>query len=624
MPSAVRFGSFAFDLGTGELTRQGRRVALQDQPARILGLLVKRPGHLVTRDELRQALWPDDTFVEFETAIAVAINKIRRALGDSATHPRFIETIPRHGYRFLADVHAVTTAALDTSYSMARPDAPPRLELSSAWMAGIVVLMIGASIAATALSRRPISSSRGTPLVLTVMPFRAEAAGLRDNVGAEIASAIAKRVAPLAGIRVTPWIDSSTTAGVEAVLEGTLRASGDRVSVDVELVRTLDKSTWWQESFDVTKAEIPSIENRVAEHVAARLNLPVTETQRARLARRSTANVDAYRWYLEGRWFMDRRTTRDLRSAVSAFRHATDADPTYALAYAWQANAYGMLAYLGSVPPWEGGSFLTASSDRALQLDEELAEAHFASAAVLGFFNWRWAEADEGFRKALALDPTYAEGHHWYAVFLENLGRMDEALAQRRRAIQLDPHSSLVALGMGDHFIYARQPQHAVEQAEELLRRNPALPSARSLRGRGYLQLGQFDLAVADLETANAAAPDSPYLSAWLVAALDAAGRRSEARALIDGFVKRTRDRYVSPFEMGMMYAAIDDRDEAFGWLTRACDVKDPRLIMIRATVRSDRLRMDPRFETVLGCVDLPPLPGSNQVTHAGLREDGL
>jgi DNA-binding winged helix-turn-helix (wHTH) protein/tetratricopeptide (TPR) repeat protein len=609
--SVVRFGSFVFDLESGELTRQGRRIALQDQPARVLGLLVVRAGNLVTRDDLRQTLWPGDTFVEFETAIAVAINKIRRALGDSATHPRFVETVPKHGYRFLADVHVVTTSVPRALSRTPQSEAPPRFLLSSPSLLGVVVLMIAASVGGVALSKRPPLDAVANPLSLAVMPFRADAAGLRENVGVEIGDAIAKRIVPLTGIRVIPWVDSASAAGVDAVLEGTLRASADRVDVSIELVRTKDRSTWWRERFEVAKTEIPSIENRVAERVAARLNLPVNNAQRARLARRSTASVDAYRWYLEGRWFMDRRTTPDLRSAVAAFRHATDADPAYALAFAWQANAYGMLAYLGSIPPWEGGSFLTASAERALQLDEGLAEAQFASAAALGFFKWRWAEADEGFRKALALDPNYAEGHHWYAVFLENLGRMDEALSERRRASQLDPHSSLLALGMGDYFLYARQPQHAIEQAEELLRRNPALPSARSLRGRAYLQAGRFDLAIADLETAHAASPDTPYLLAWLAAALDAAGRRREALALIDGFVKRTRDRYVSPFEMGMMYASVDDRDEAFRWLTRACDVRDPRLIMIRAATRSDRLRGDPRFQTVLGCVGLPPLPAS-------------
>jgi DNA-binding winged helix-turn-helix (wHTH) protein/tetratricopeptide (TPR) repeat protein len=620
--ACVRFGSFAFDLATGELSRQGRRIALQDQPARILGLLVTRAGHLVTRDELRQALWPEDTFVEFETAIGVAINKIRRALGDSATHPRFIETIPRHGYRFLADVHPVTADAPEESPDPPRSYAASRFAPLPAAMLVIVALMIVAVVAAAMRSKGVASAAERTPLRLTVMPFSADAAGLRDNVGVEVAEAIAKRVGPLGGVRVTPWVPGSAPGGsdarvfgrelgVDAVLRGALVASGDRVHVTINLVGTKDARTSWQDGFDVAKTEISAIENRVAERLANHLNLHVTDAQRARLARRSTASIDAYRWYLEGRWFMDRRTTPDLRAAVSAFRHATEIDSTYALAYAWQANAYGMLAYLGTMPPWEGGAYLTASAERALQLDERLAEAQFAAAAVMGFFTWRWAEADKGFRRALALDPNYAEGHHWYAVFLENLGRMDEALAERRRASELDPHSALLALGMGDYFIQTRQPALAVEQAEQLLRRNPALPSARALRGRAYVQLDRLDPAIADLQAAHTASPDSPYVTAWLVTALNRAGRTRDARAHIDAFVKRTRGGYVSPFEIGMMYAGVDDRDEAFRWLTKACDVRDPRLIMVRTTVRSDRLRGDPRFDTVLGCVGLPPLPAS-------------
>jgi tetratricopeptide (TPR) repeat protein len=310
---------------------------------------------------------------------------------------------------------------------------------------------------------------------------------------------------------------------------------------------------------------------------------------------------------------MDRRTAPDLRAAIAAFRHATEVDPTYALAYAWLANAYGMLAYLGSVPPWEGGSFLTASADRALQLDAGLAEAQFVSAGALAFVKWRWADADAGFRTALALDPNYAEGHHWYAVYLENVGRLDDALAERHRAAELDPQSSLLALGMGDYFLYARQPERAVEQAEQMLRRNPAFLGARALRGRAYVQLGRFDLAIADLDAAHRAGPDSAFLSAWLVSALAGAGRDREARSEVEAVVKRARAQYVSSFEIGMMYTALDDRDEAFRWFEKACDIKDPRLGMIRATARADRLRADPRFQTLLACVGLPPLPASRE-----------
>jgi len=370
--TVVRFGSFVFDVTTGELTRQGRRIALQDQPARVLGLLVARAGQLVTREDLRQALWPDDTFVEFETAIAVAINKIRRALGDSATSPRFVETIPKHGYRFLADVHPLT--------SDVEPSAATHVPLQSRSIAAVAVLMLVTAVAGAAL---------------------------------------AKRTAPP-----------------------------------------------------------PS-------------------------AHRSTTSVEAYRWYLQGRSHMDRRTLGDLHEAAAAFRHATEADPSFASAYAWLANAYGMLAYFGAIPPVEGGAFFAANAERALQLDPNLAEAQLAYAGQLAFFKWRFTEADAFFRRALELDPNYAEGHHWYAVYLQNMGRMDAALAERRRATELDPHSVLIALGMGDYFLYAGQPERALEQAEQLIRRNPSLSSAHTQRGAAYSQLGQFDRAVADLELAH-------------------------------------------------------------------------------------------------------------------------
>jgi DNA-binding winged helix-turn-helix (wHTH) protein len=283
---AIRFGSFTIDIATGELTRQGRRIPLQDQPARVLGLLVMRAGRLVTREELRDALWPEDTFVEFDAAIAVAINKIRRALGDSATNPRFIETVPKHGYRFLADVQPLLPDAIE---------APPV-----------------SSLAPRAAS--PLRPASSWPIIAAVIV--------------------------------------------------------------------------------ITGAAVAVLANRTANE---RTNAP---------AKPSTSSIEANRLYLEGRWFMDQRSIADLRSAIAAFRRATEVDPGFAVAYSWLANAYGMLGYMGAMPPLESRTFTVASAARALQLDDRLAEAHLVSAGAQAFFQWRWAEADDVFRRALTLDPT--------------------------------------------------------------------------------------------------------------------------------------------------------------------------------------------------------------------------
>lgn len=600
--SLVRFGAFVFDLATGELTKQGRRIALQDQPARVLALFIKRAGHVVTRDEVRRALWPEGTFVDFEAAIAVAINKARRALGDSASRPRFIETIPKHGYRFLADVRPVTQPAFSRPAPQPEPAKPVRpLSVS---MLVVAVLLTIAAVFGAVCSTRLASNNGSAPASIAIRPFRVDGTGLRPNVGSQVAEAIAKRVSPLSGVHVMPWIDLRPPEA-DAVLEGELRASGDRIDVTVELIRTDDGSRRWQEHFNVPQAEITSIENRVTERLASRLNLPLSDAERARLSRRSTASVDAYRWYLEGRWFLERRTPRDLRAAVAAFKRATESDPSYALAYAWLGNAYGMLTYMGSVPPWEGGSFTTAAADRALQLDPGLAEANLIAAGALGFFRWRWTEADALFRKALELDSNYAEGRHWYAVYLEIVGRLDDALRQRRLAHDLAPDSTFLAIGLGEYFMYARQPQHAVSEAEKLLGRNPASPTALGLRGRAYVQLGRFEPAIADLKLAHAANPEGAVIHAALISALAGAGRDREARAHVDAVVKRAREQYVSPYEIGVMYTALGDREEAFRWLAKACDIKDSRLATIRMSPRVDRLRADPRFKTSLVCVGL-------------------
>ena len=439
----VSFGTFELDLDAGVLHRHGRRVPLQEQPARILSLLVSRPRELVTREELRQLVWTNETFVEFDASLNAAITKVRRALGDSASAPRFIETVPKRGYRFLADVQGLPPAPGAASGSSAvalpaavaaPPAASPDTEARQASpdvgrarrtaLPGIVVAVT--LLSAWLLSPGPARRS-AAPLVrsLTVQPFELPAGEMHPNLGSELAVAIGRRLGRLHTLTVKPWPPGATAdpralgreLGVDARLSGAATRTGQQLAITLRLVSTDGERVLWEDAVEVPVSDLMWLESQIAQRVAAALDVPMSGKERAALARHMTESLDAYQWFLRGRLHFERRTGRDLRAAIAAFERATASDPSYALAYAWVANSYVPLGYLSFAPPWETGPAIRAAGEKALLLDPGLAEAHLNLALALGFQERRWADAETEFHRALELDPNYATGHHWYAFF---------------------------------------------------------------------------------------------------------------------------------------------------------------------------------------------------------------
>jgi DNA-binding winged helix-turn-helix (wHTH) protein/TolB-like protein len=459
----VSFGTFELDVEAGVLHRHGRRVPLQEQPARILCLLVSRPGELVTREELRQLVWTNETFVEFDASLNAAITKVRRALGDSASAPRFIETVPRRGYRFLADVRGQLAApeaapgagAVSVPADATPPVASPatdgrrssprgRRALATAWLGVAAVALLSAWLLSPG-SARPSA----VPLVqsLTVQPFELPGEPQHPNLGGELAVATGRRLGRLHALTVKPWPPGATAdpravsreLGVDARVSGAATRTGRQLGVALRIVSTADERVLWEGSVDVPVSDLMWLESQIAQRVAAALDVPMSGGERAALARHMTENLDAYQWFLRGRLHFERRTRRDLRDALVAFERAAASDPNYALAYAWAANTWSPMGYLAYAPPWETGPALRAAAEKALVLDPDLAEAHLGLALALGPQERRWAASEAAYRRALALDPNYATGHHWYAFFLQTLGRYDEAMQERRRALEIDP-----------------------------------------------------------------------------------------------------------------------------------------------------------------------------------------
>ncbi len=628
----VRFGAFELDLDEGVLCRDGRRVPLQEQPARILTLLVSRPGDVVTREELRHLVWTDDTFVEFDAGLNAAITKIRRALRDSASAPRFIETVPKRGYRFLADVQGLQpgseSTAVVTRGVVAAPSAPPDIEArqappdrrarKTALLAIVAATLLSAWLLSPGLARRSPAPLVGS---LTVQPFEMQAEEMHPNLGSELAAAIGRRLGRLQTLTVKPWppgasADPSALSrelGVDARLSGVATRTGQQLAIALRIVSTDGERALWEGVVAVPVGDLMWLESQIAQRVAAALDVPMSGRERAALARQMTESLDAYQWFLRGRLHFERRTSRDLRDAVAAFERATASDPSYALAYAWLANTYTPLSYLGFAPPWETEPAQRAAGEKALLLDGGLAEAHLSLALVMAYHERRWGEAEAAYRRGLELDPNYATGHHWYAFFLMTLGRYDEALDERRRALEIDPLTPMLSVGLAELHNAMRRPDLALDAIKRTLERNPRFWAARLARGQALEQLGRHLEALQEFVEAERAAPDSVPVLSSVVSGLAATGQTREARRRVEEIERRARSTFFPAFELGLMRVALGDIDLAFDWLRRSCDIKETRLTGIGFHRGVDPIRQDPRFAELMACVGLPVTAASSR-----------
>jgi DNA-binding winged helix-turn-helix (wHTH) protein/Tfp pilus assembly protein PilF/TolB-like protein len=601
-------------------------VPLQEQPARILGLLVSRPGEVVTREELRHLVWTGDTFVEFDASLNAAITKIRRALGDSASAPRFIETLPKRGYRFLANVQGLQPGSGSTGASTPAVAAPSAASsdtespeaspgVGRARTTALLGIAIATLLSAWLLSAGPARRSPASVVrSLTVQPFEVHAGEMHPNLGPELAAAIGRRLGRLQTLTVKPWPPGATAdpralsreLEVDGRLSGVVTRRGQQLAIALRIVSTDGERALWEDVVNLPVSDLMWLESQVAQRVGAALDVPMSGRERAALARHMTESLDAYQWFLRGRLHFERRTNRDLREGIAAFERATASDPSYALAYAWVANTYSPLAYLGFAPPWETGPAQRAAAEKALLLDAGLAEAHLALAMALAVHERRWEDAEAEYRRALELDPNYATGHHWYGFFLQTLGRFDEALNERLRALEIDPLTPMLSVGLAELHLAMHRPDRAIDAVEQTLERYPRFWYARLVRGQALGELGRHHEALLDFIEAERATPHIFPVMSSLVGALAATGEAHEARRRVADAERLARSTFVPAFDLGLMRIALGDIDLAFDWLRRSCDMKETRLTSIGFHRGVDPIRQDPRFTELLACVGLP------------------
>lgn len=633
-----KFSDFTVNPRARTIHKHGVRLKLHGQPFEILLLLLEGPGEVVTREELQAKLWPADTFVDFEHGVNTAIKKLRRTLGDSAGEQRFIETVPRVGYRFIASVNVVEPPAStaisapqiisENSGGANAPVHPTRrnraLRLWPIFAAISIVLIVTGAYLLRSRSLRSPQPPTGH-VMLAVLPFEnltGDASqdyfsdGLTEEMIAQLGELNPQRLGVIGRASVMHYRDNpkslqriANDLGIQYVLEGSVRRDSEKVRIAAQLIRISDQKTVWSREYDRELTSLLALQQEIAQEIADEIQLTLGDGQKpiappGGLAT-SPTSYDAYDLYLKGRYFLNKRNAPGFQQAIGYFQQAIAKDPRYALAYAGLADSYALTSSYnldprGNLPPKAHAAAL-----RALQIDENLAEAHTALALIAENYDWDWQTAGKEFRRAIELNPNYPTAHHWYAEYLAWQGRFDEALAESERARQLDPLSLIITTDHAAILYYSRQYDRAIEQLRTVLDMEPTFPRANGLLIQTYVQKGRFAQALADTEKWRRM-NDSPGLWAMESYVYGRAGRLAQARRALARFQQSNRRGQVDfPVALALAYAGMGDKEKLFNCLQEAFAERSNSLVALKVDPMYDPFRTDPRFQAFLRRVGL-------------------
>jgi len=620
------------DLARYELRRGGRVERLEKLPMELLILLVERRGRLVTRGEILERLWGNDVFVDADAAINTAVRKVRRALGDDPDTPEFLETVVGKGYRFVGPIAVVPGAEAPPSAveGPVTPQPPPehtgaaaisKRSASGGWALAIVTL---GSLAVALVAVLGHVRSRGGEAMesVAVLPF--------ENTGGDketeylsdgISESLINRLSRLPHLKVIARAsvfrykgkhpDLSSVArdlGVRAVVTGRVSQRSDGFSVAVELMDARENKQLWGAKYDRRSSELVVAHEELAAEVAEKLRLELTPTERTLLAKRDTADPEAYRLYLRGRYLSNERSEAALRKAIEYFQEAIDRDPRYALAYSGLADVHTTTAtsYNKRVAPREAYARAKAAAQRAVEIDGELSEAHASLGQILVQFDWDWAGAEREFRRALELNPSNGVALHWRSHCFLAQGRFDESGRDAERALDTDPASVMLNIHLGEHYHLARQYDLAVEQHRRALELNPNHPNARPLLALVYEAKGLYAQAIAELEKTEPFWAGTSRVRGPLGRVYGLAGRRAEALEVLEALLRdRAGPTYIAADDIAAVYIGLGETDRAFAWLRRACEERATALVNINVEPAFDSVRGDRRFADLLRCVGL-------------------
>jgi DNA-binding winged helix-turn-helix (wHTH) protein/TolB-like protein/tetratricopeptide (TPR) repeat protein len=636
------FGPFRLDTTRHRLTRAGEVIPLTPKALELLLALIEHGGKVVEKNELMQRVWPD-TFVE-ESNLSVHVFALRKALGETNEGESYIETIPRQGYRFTASVRdlsaidelvverhslsRITIEEHDVTGVGALPEREPEaaieiLQLQSpqtkkrALYVGLALLLVLTSGLAYRRLKPETKQPRTSAEVrsLAVLPFRMLGGGKDEEyLGLGLADSLITHFGKTQRIIVRPTSAVGRYAevehdplvvgralAVEAVLEGNTHTVGERLRVNARLVRVSDGASLWAGTFDEKMTDIFAVEDSISRQVAQALVLNLGEAEQKSLAKRPTENLEAYQLYLKGRYLWSKKATDGVKKAVQYFEQAIKLDPNYAQAYSGLADCYLALSEFSSMQRAEAYSKSISAAERAISLNPTLAEAHTTLAFIRLSRDWDYANAELEFKRALELDPNYANGHQFYGVYLTAVGQTDAAIKQTRRALELDPLSILNNSQLGRCLYLARRYDETIEQSLKTLELDSTSASAHVYIGQSYGHKGMFAEAIPALQKSVEISDGRPEMKSALGYVYALSGKKSEARKIIDELSASNGEFTYVSYHLAVIYAGLGEKDQAFSWLNKAYQERDIFLgVRLKTDPKLDSLRSDNRFDDLL------------------------
>ncbi len=642
----LRFGTYEVDLRAGELRKSGVKIKIQEKPFQILAALLERPGEVVTREELHQRLWPPNTFVDFDGSLNAATNKLREALGDSADNPRFVETLPRRGYRFIASVErpvqAAASAAVGSGISdgltpSAKENTPPmehaveggatlRRDHRYKTRFWLTLCAVGATAVASYFLAPGLwepSGSRTPPppsgrIMLGVLPFENYTGdpeqqyfvgGLTEEVIAQLGRLNPQRLGVMARTSTAafkasarPIAQMGQELGIDYAVEGSVRRENDRVRITVQVVDVRDRTHTWVEDYEQQLNGILELQTQIAGFITRSLALKLLDDGAPQVGAAKTTNAAAYEAYLKGRYFREQITERGFRKGIEYFERAIAEDSRYARAYSGLAGCYCLLGGHGMEVerPSDVLPRAKAVAQRALELDDSLAEAHGVLGMIALKFDWDLEEAQRRFRRATELNPSYAQGFLWYSLYYEVIGQGGEAIVQATRARDLDPLSLAANVNLAQQYHRAGRHDEAAEQLEKALELSPNFWAAHWVLGDVHERRGSYQEAIAALSKAALFSDKNPAPLGSLGFVYGLAGQPGPALGVLADLEKLADERYVSPFNMAIVHLGLGDKEKALEQLEEGYRQRSRSMMWLKVDARLRSLYDDPGFQSLL------------------------
>jgi TolB-like protein/DNA-binding winged helix-turn-helix (wHTH) protein/Tfp pilus assembly protein PilF len=648
----VRTGLFEIDLASGELRKNGRRLPLQEQPFRVLAMLLERPGEIVTRQDLQARLWPADTYVGFDEGLNTAIRKLRTAFGDSAGNPRFVETLPRRGYRFIAPVTEAAANDLSAIVDVTGPKENDDATVSSGqavstldlvltpggwrwpWKTAVLVtaLVILALTVTTYMmrTRRYADSAPAKRAMLAILPFKNLSNdpkqeyfsdGLTEETITDLGQLSPETLGVIARTSAMAYKHSDKTIsqigrelGVDYILEGSVRREGGKARVSAQLVRVSDQTHVWAQNYDRELADILDVQNDLGRSIAEQVSANLTPQQEIELSKKHSVNPEAYDLYLKGRFYWNQRTPDAVKESIRYFQEATGKDPNFALAYAGLADAWNFSNILGVHLPRESLPQAREAATRAIQLDPSLAEAHAALGMEKSHYEFDFPGAEREFLKALEVNPNSPYAHLFYSnCFLMPMGRKAQAIAENKRAIEIDPLSLPINNFMGMTYMFAGDNENAYRQFRHTIAMDPSFPLAHEYFSWLLVTMGRYEEAIKEQEKSEVLSGSSTEEAAARANVMERAFKNGGEKGFwqkhleLELEASKQPGTYASPSNLAAAYAGAGQTDKAFGWLEKAYEAREGEdLTGLKYEPGYKNLRSDPRFSALLRKMGLP------------------